>query len=81
MKLLLLIGGLVGFGIGLLFSWAQESSWPACFWHACIAAYLASLLMRWWGQAWRKSLEASFLERQTLASQIKPAVLAKAGKS
>jgi hypothetical protein len=62
MKLLLLIGGLLGFGIGFLFSWAQESSWPDCLWHACLAAYLASLLMRWWGRAWRKGLEEALAE-------------------
>ena len=62
MKLLLLIGGLMGFGIGLLFSWVQESSWPACLWHACLAAYLASLLMRWWGQAWQKNLAEALMQ-------------------
>ena len=62
MKLLLLIGGLLGFGIGFLFSWVQDSSWPCCLWHACLAAYVASLLMRWWGRAWRKSLAESLAE-------------------
>ena len=62
MKALLLIGGLLGFGIGLIFSWIQESPWPSCLWHACLAAYLASLLLRWWGRAWRKNLEKAFAE-------------------
>jgi hypothetical protein len=62
MKLLLLIGGLLGFGIGFLFSWAQESSWPDCLWHACLATYLAGLLMRWWGRAWRNGLAEALAE-------------------
>ena len=55
----------MGFGIGLLFSWAEESPWPSCLWHACLAAYVTGLLMRWWGGAWRKSLEAALRERQS----------------
>jgi len=65
MKSLLLIGGLLGFGIGMLFSWAQESPWPASLWHGCLAAYLTGLLMRWWGRAWRKSLEQALRESQS----------------
>ena len=82
MKALLLIGGLLGFGIGLVFSWAQESSWPTSLWHACLAAYLTSLLFRWWGRAWRKNLERAVLEGQSRYSQ--PAnlpSLSKAAKS
>ncbi|MDB6022588.1 MAG: hypothetical protein JWQ04_2445 [Pedosphaera sp.] len=81
MKSLLLIGGILGFGIGLLFSWAQASEWPACLWHACLAAYLTALLMRWWGTAWRKNLEAALQERQSMATQAAPSPLLKATKS
>jgi hypothetical protein len=56
MKALLLIGALLGFGIGLIFSWVEESPWPSALWQACLAAYLAGLLLRWWGRAWRKNL-------------------------
>jgi hypothetical protein len=66
MRSLLLLGGLLGFVIGLAFSWAQQSPWPSCLWHACAAAYLAGFVLRWWGHAWRKSLEQSFLERQNM---------------
>ena len=81
MKALLLIGGLLGFGIGLVFSWAQESSWPTSLWHACLAAYLTSLLFRWWGRAWRKNLEAALQERQSMATPAAPSPLLKATKS
>ena len=79
MKSLLLIGGLLGFGIGLLFSWAGESPWPACLWHACLAAYLTGILMRWWGGAWRRNLEAALRERQGMSSPV--STLSKASKS
>jgi hypothetical protein len=81
MKVLLLIGGLLGFGIGLIFSWAQESSWPSCIWHACLAAYAAGLMLRWWGRAWRKNLEIVLSENQPSASSIDLSSLSKATKS
>lgn len=64
MKLLLVIGGLLGFIIGYLFSWAEQSSGAACVWHACLAAYLTAVMVRWWGEAWRKGLIESMRERQ-----------------
>ena len=81
MKSLLLIGGLLGFGIGLLFSWAEESPWPACLWHACLAAYLTGILMKWWGGAWRKNLQAALRERQALAVTAHATPLSKVNKS
>jgi hypothetical protein len=81
MKLLLLIGGLLGFSIGLLFSWAEESSGPACLWHACLAAYLTALLMRWWGGAWRRNLADALRERQSKQEAARPASLSKVSRS
>ena len=79
MKSLLLIGGLLGFGIGLFFSWLQENAWPTTLWHACLGAYLTGLLMRWWGNAWRRSLENALLERRSSPSVLAPS--AKESKS
>ena len=73
----MLIGGVLGFSIGLLFSWAQESSGSTCLWHACLAAYLTAMLMRWWGGAWRKSLEAALYESQSISQTAKPSPLSK----
>ena len=56
MKLLMLTGGFLGFGIGLAFSWAQSSAWPDVLWRAGVAAYGGGLLLRWWGRLWMKSL-------------------------
>lgn len=81
MKLLLLIGGLLGFGIGLVVSWIQESSWPACLWHACLAAYLAGLLMRWWGRAWHRSLAEALADNTRRRPVIKLSAASTNGKS
>jgi hypothetical protein len=67
MKLLMLLGGLIGFLIGIFFGVVQESRWPSVLWRASIAAYAAGLLMRWWGRVWVKSLHESYHERLTTA--------------
>lgn len=79
MKLLLLIGGLLGFSIGLLFSWAEEGSGGLCLFHACLAAYITASLLRWWGIAWRKSLAEALHERQS--APMSPALISKTSKS
>jgi hypothetical protein len=73
MKSLLLVGGLMGWGLGMGSSYIQGSAWPACLWHGCVAAYLCALLMRWWGRVWRKSLEQSVQERERAQDAIVPA--------
>lgn len=59
MKFLILIGGVIGFSIGLLFGWAFESSYPSVLWKSCMAAYVAGWLMKWWGGMWAKSLKSA----------------------
>lgn len=81
MKLLLLIGGCLGFGIGLFFSWLDDNGWPVILWHASLAAYLGGHLFKWWGGAWRRSLENDLLERRTRPSPARLASLPKAVKS
>jgi hypothetical protein len=72
MKLLLLLGGALGFGIGLFFSRAQENSWTYCLWHGCLAAYAGGWLMGWWGRAWQSNLKETALERQNNPSPAIP---------
>jgi protein-S-isoprenylcysteine O-methyltransferase Ste14 len=69
MKLIMLLGGLVGFTIGTEFSWAQRSPWPSVVWRAAIATLLAGLLLRWWGRLWIKCLAQSHQERQAAPRQ------------
>ena len=56
MKLLMISGGLIGFLIGIFFGMAQGSEWPAILWRASVAAFLAGVVLRWWGRVWIKSL-------------------------
>jgi hypothetical protein len=74
MKSLLLVGGILGWGVGMGFSFIQGNSLPACLWHGCLAAYFSALLMRWWGRAWRKSLAQSLQEREEAENAVLPAV-------
>jgi hypothetical protein len=66
MKLIMVLGGLIGFGIGVGFSWAQGSSWPAIVWRAASAALAAGLLLRWWGRVWVQALSDSQRERRAI---------------
>jgi hypothetical protein len=67
MKLLMLTGAFLGFGIGIGFSWAQTSAWPDVLWRACAAAYGGGLLLRWWGRLWIRSLREVSEERLAAA--------------
>jgi hypothetical protein len=83
MKLLMLLGGALGFGIGLFCSRIQENSWPYCLWHASLAAYVGGWLMGWWGRAWQQSLKDSALERaaRSAAALATSSSLSKPSKS
>ncbi len=69
MKLLMVIGGLLGFLISLLLGLAQASAWPSILWHASVAAFGAGILMRWWGRLWLTSLQQ--VVREHLVAQMK----------
>ncbi len=79
MKSLLLVGGLLGFSVGLIVSLMQADTWPTCLWHGSLAAYGSAMLMRWWGRAWRRSLEQALLERENTPSPaLPPSIIPKA---
>lgn len=56
MKKLMILGGLLGFSIGLGFGLAHGSSWPSVLWRASVASFCAGWLSRWWGGIWVRSL-------------------------
>lgn len=72
MKLIMVLGGVMGFGIGATFSWAQGSSWPALVWRSALAALLGGILLRWWGRLWLTSLRDSLQERQAALKKQLP---------
>jgi hypothetical protein len=69
MKLIMVLGGVIGFSIGLGFSWAQGSPWPSALWRAAMAALVAGILLRWWGRLWINCLQESHRERQAATKQ------------
>jgi hypothetical protein len=71
MKAMMLVGGLLGFLIGMGFALAQESEWPSALWRASIGAYLAGLLMRWWGRVWVNSIRQMQTEKMAEAVPVK----------
>ena len=73
MKLMMMLGGLIGFGIGVFFGVLQENSWATTLWQAAVAAYIAGLLMRWWGRVWLVSFKEVQIEQRTafLATRAK----------
>ena len=70
MKFIMVLGGLIGFGIGAGFSWAQGSPWPSALWRSAATALMGGLLLRWWGRLWVNCLRDAQAARKT-AGQIK----------
>ena len=58
MKKLMIMGGLLGFLIGITVGLAQNSSWPSILWRSRAAALAAGFLLRWWGSVWHHFAEA-----------------------
>jgi hypothetical protein len=56
MKKLMMLGGLLGFALGLGLSWTQGASGPVMIWRAALAAAVAGWLFRWWGHTLVHSL-------------------------
>lgn len=69
MKLLMLMGAGLGFGLGFFLSLMRESSWPNVLWHACAGAYAAGWLLRWWGRRWEAGLRLALAEKQSDAAR------------
>lgn len=67
MKPLMILGGLLGFGIGVSVGLVQQSDWPSILWRSALAAYGAGMLMRWWGGVWLKGLNEVGEERLAAA--------------
>ncbi len=63
MKKLMLLGGMLGFGIGAIFGRLQEASDSTILWRSCVAALAAGLLMRWWGKLWITNLKDTLAEQ------------------
>ncbi len=67
----MLIGGLLGFGTGMVSALARNCDWSSVLWRASIAAYMGGLLMKWWGRVWVSSLHQLQMQRVAEAAQAK----------
>lgn len=65
-RTLMLLGALTGFAIGVGFGLARQGDTKWIFLKACVAAYLAALLMRWWGRIWIRSIREMHQEQSEL---------------
>jgi hypothetical protein len=63
MKKLMMLGAVIGFSSGALFSLSQGAHWPDVLWRASIVCFASSFLFRWWGRMWLRSLRQAQLER------------------
>jgi hypothetical protein len=77
MKRLMILGGLLGFLIGLGFGSAQQSAWPAVMWRASAAALASGILLRWWGRVWIQGLEEVRRQREQTPSPNTPLTVTK----
>ncbi len=59
MKLLVILGALLGFVLGGGFSLAGQSPWPTVLWRASIGSLGTAFLARWWGRVWLANLHAA----------------------
>lgn len=74
MKMLMILGGFLGFGIGISLGLARQSDWASMLWRSALAAYGAGLLMRWWGGVWMRSLKEVGEERLAAAVEARAEV-------
>jgi ribose/xylose/arabinose/galactoside ABC-type transport system permease subunit len=63
MRSLILLGGLIGFGIGVGFGLMQGKTMPSIMLHACVATYASGMLLRWWGRVWIRNVQQANQER------------------
>jgi len=66
MKMLMLIGAILGFALGIALGLVAQAEWPSMLWRASVGAAVVGLLMRWWGRIWVRGLQDA-LEQQRVA--------------
>ena len=77
MKKMMIMGGLVGFGIGVVTGLVKEITWPALFLRACVASLFSGLLFRWWGRVWISGFKDSVAPAAAAPKRANPNAPAK----
>lgn len=63
MKLLMLLGAMVGFLAGVLLGMGNQCDWATILWRSTLGALVLGVLLRWWGQRWILCLRQAQHER------------------
>lgn len=71
MKKMMIMGGFLGFGIGMITGLVNEVAWPALFFRSCLAALFSGLLFRWWGHVWLSGLKESLAQAAVAAKSAR----------
>lgn len=65
MKRLMIIGGMLGFAIGMaLGSSTEGADGPTVLWRSSVACVAGGVLLRWWGRVWVRCLRDAHLRQQ-----------------
>jgi hypothetical protein len=60
----MIIGGLLGFAIGMALGASTEGADAATMlWRACVAGVAGGFLLRWWGRVWVRCLREAYEQR------------------
>jgi hypothetical protein len=63
MKMLMLIGAILGFALGIALGFVTQAEWPSMLWRASVGAAVVGWLMRWWGRIWVRGLHDSLAQQ------------------
>lgn len=76
MKRLMIIGGLLGFAIGMALGASTEGADAATMlWRACVAGVAGGFLLRWWGRVWVRCLREAHAQRLATDESTPPAAV------
>jgi hypothetical protein len=66
MRLLMVLGGAIGFSIGVLMGFAHDCPPLTMLWRASVAALLSGVVLRWWGRVWMESYRQAQRQKMTM---------------
>lgn len=82
MRFALILGGLGGFGWGILLGVTTSAAWPDIVVQASVGALLVAVLLRWWRGVWvRAWIEARVQQAKAAESDRKHGQVASTAKT
>jgi hypothetical protein len=65
MKLMMILGGFIGFLMGLVMGAMQHCAWQGVIWRASVVALLTGIVFRWWARIWIRGFVQAYQQRHT----------------